>query len=99
LRDSISNHALEEVTKVGFLACHSVDSTLFKGILFLLEGSFIGHYTDSMKNKNKVSKKTQKLINNLQEMVDQFAMAGDEFKSWRESWMEVIKVLQAGGSI
>ena len=52
-----------------------------------------------MKNKNKVSKKNEQLINDIKEMVNQFAMAGDEFKSWRESWMEVIKTLQAGGSI
>ena len=52
-----------------------------------------------MKNKNKVSKKTQRLIANIREMVNQFAMAGDEFKSWREAWMEVISTLEAGGSI
>jgi hypothetical protein len=52
-----------------------------------------------MKNKNKVSKKTQQLIANLKEMVNQFAMAGDEFKAWREAWMEVISTLEAGGSI
>jgi len=52
-----------------------------------------------MKNKNKVSKKTQRLIANIREMVNQFAMAGDEFKSWRESWLEVISTLEAGGSI
>jgi hypothetical protein len=26
-------------------------------------------------------------------------MAGDEFKAWREAWMEVISTLEAGGSI
>jgi hypothetical protein len=52
-----------------------------------------------MKNKNKVSKKNQKLIQSIKEMVNQFAMAGDEFKSWRESWMEVVATLEAGGSI
>ena len=52
-----------------------------------------------MKNKNKLSKKTQKLINNLQEMVNQPGVQTDYFKSWRESWMEVIQALQAGGSI
>jgi len=52
-----------------------------------------------MKNKNKLSKKTQKLINNLQEMVNQPGFQTDYFKSWRESWMEVIQALQAGGSI
>jgi len=49
-----------------------------------------------MKNKNN---KNEELIKNLKEMVNQFAMAGDEFKGWRESWMEVIAVLEAGGSI
>jgi hypothetical protein len=52
-----------------------------------------------MKNKNKVSKKNEKLIQDLKEMINQFAMAGDEFKSWREAWMEVIATLEAGGSI
>ena len=52
-----------------------------------------------MKNKNKVSKKNQKLINDIKEMVNQFTMAGDEFKSWRESWLELIATLEAGGSI
>jgi hypothetical protein len=45
-----------------------------------------------MKNKNT---KNEKLINDIKEMVNQFAMAGDEFKSW----MEVVAVLEAGGSI
>jgi len=58
-----------------------------------------GHHNHGMKNKNKVSKKNQKLIANIREMVNQFAMAGDEFKSWRESWLEVISTLEAGGSI
>jgi len=49
-----------------------------------------------MKNKNN---KNEKLINDIKEMVNQFAMAGDEFKSWRESWTEVIATLEAGGSI
>jgi hypothetical protein len=48
-----------------------------------------------MKNKNK---KNEKLIADIKEMVNQFAMAGDEFKSWRESWMELIETLEAGGS-
>jgi hypothetical protein len=49
-----------------------------------------------MKNKNN---KNEKLINDIKEMVNQFAMAGDEFKSWRESWLELIATLEAGGSI
>jgi len=49
-----------------------------------------------MKNKNN---KNEKLINDIKEMVNQFAMAGDEFKSWRESWLELIETLEAGGSI
>jgi hypothetical protein len=58
-----------------------------------------GIHNECMKNKNKVSKKNEKLIANIKEMVNQFAMAGDEFKSWRESWMELVAVLEAGGSI
>ena len=45
-----------------------------------------------MKNKNN---KNAKLIKNLKEMVNQPAMAGEQFKSWRESWMELIQVLEA----
>jgi hypothetical protein len=52
-----------------------------------------------MKNKNNITNKNEQLIANIKEMVSQFAMAGDEFKSWREAWMEVIAVLEAGGSI
>ena len=64
-----------------------------------LDLSLFGHHNDGMKNKNKVSKKNEKLIANIREMVNQFTMAGDEFKSWREAWMEVISTLEAGGSI
>jgi len=46
-----------------------------------------------MKNKNK---KNEKLIADIKEMVNQFAMAGDEFKSWRESWMELVEQLEKG---
>ena len=46
-----------------------------------------------MKNKNN---KNEKLINDIKEMVNQFAMAGDEFKSWRESWMELVEQLEKG---
>ena len=48
-----------------------------------------------MKNKNN---KNAKLIKNLKEMVNQPAMAGEQFKSWRESWMELIQVLEAWSS-
>jgi hypothetical protein len=49
-----------------------------------------------MKNKNTVSKKNEKLIQDIKEMVNQFAMAGDEFKSWREAWMELVEQLENG---
>jgi len=63
---------------------------------FPLEGSFYRSHNDRMKNKNKLSKKTQKLINNLQEMVNQPGVQTDYFKSWRESWMEVVEQLEKG---
>lgn len=46
--------------------------------------------------KNTTTKKNEKLIKNLLEMINQFAMAGDQFKSWRESWMEVVEQLEKG---
>lgn len=46
-----------------------------------------------MKNKNN---KNARLINDIKEMVNQFAMAGEQFKSWRESWMEVVAALEQG---
>jgi hypothetical protein len=49
--------------------------------------------------KNTTQKKNQKLINDIKEMVNQFAMAGDEFKSWRESWMELVEQLEKGESL
>jgi hypothetical protein len=62
---------------------------------FPLDVPDLWSHTDCMKNKNK---KNEKLIADIKEMVNQFAMAGDEFKSWRESWMELIETLEAGGS-
>lgn len=60
---------------------------------FLLEVPSEGCHNDRMKNKNN---KNAKLIKDLQEMVNQCAMAGDQFKNWRESWMEVIEQLKKG---
>jgi hypothetical protein len=46
--------------------------------------------------KNTTTQKNEQLINDIKNMVNQFAMAGDEFKSWREAWMELVEQLEQG---